>query len=409
MLYTGTLGSTTSDDSEILVLNLKTGQSKLVYRGGYNARYLPSGHLVYVRQGSLFGLRFDPSRLESRGLPVRLVDDVAANLTSGGADFAVSRTGTLVYHAGKTNLGIFPMVWIDSSGKTTPLISKPDSYLTPRLSPDGRFLAVAIPTGGGPDLHVWDIQRQTLSPLTFNRHANMHPVWTPDSRHLVFESQWNGSYTLWWARADGASEPRKLLESNTALVTSSMSPDGRRVAYYQVSADTGSDIWTLPLDLSDPENPKPGTPEPFLRTPSTEGNPAFSPDGRWIAYSSDESRRFEIYVRPFPPGPGKWEISRDGGNWARFTRDGKQLFYEAADGHIMVVDYQAKGVSFLAGNPRRWTESPIYINGTFAHYDVAPDGKRIVAFQGPAGGEEKGSVHVTLMLNFFDELKRRMP
>jgi serine/threonine-protein kinase len=409
ILYTGQFGISTLDDSETLALNLQTGQTKAIHHGGYNARYLSSGHLVFFRQGSLFGLRFNPSRLETSGQAVRLFDGVAADVALGGADLTVSRTGTIAYHAGKsTGLGL-PVVWIDGSGKTEPLISRPDIYFDPRLSPDVRALAIVNAGTNGPDIDIWDIPRQIMSPLTSNQHNNLYPVWTPDSRHLVFESRWEGTHTMWWTRADGGSEPRKLLEAHQSIIPYSISPDGRRIAFYEVSPGAGMDLWTLSLDLSDIHNPKAGSPELFLQTPADESQPAFSPDGHWIAYTSDESRSNQVYVRPFPPGPGKWQISREGGSWPRFARDGKQLFYVAPDGHLMAVDYQAKADSFEAGNPRVWTDSTLNAVGSLSPYDVAPDGKRIVAIPRSSDSDDKGSVHVELILNFFDELRRRIP
>jgi serine/threonine-protein kinase len=409
ILYTGLFGITDLDDSETVALNLKTGQTKTIFRGGYNARYVSTGHLLYLREGSIFGLRFSPSRLEIGGQPVKLVDGVASDIAFGGADFSTSRDGTMVYHAGKSTGRGLPVVWIDSSGKITPLIARPEVYFDARLSPDGRFLAVVVGAGGGPDLAVWDVDRRIMSPLTSDHSNNFYPVWTPDSRHLVYESRSKDVHTMWWARADGGSEPRKLLESAQSIVPSSVSPDGRHIAYYQISPGAGNDLWTLPIDSGDPDNPKPGNPEGFLRSTASEDQPAFSPDGRWIAYRSDESRPSQIYVRPFPPGPGKWQISRDGGSWPRFTRDSKQLFYLGPDGHLMVVDYRAKGNSFEAGNPRVWADTTFNTAGAFSPYDAAPDGKSVVSVPRFADSDDKGSVHVELMLNFFDELRRRIP
>jgi serine/threonine-protein kinase len=409
ILYTGQFGTASLDDSEILTLNLKTGQSKPIYRGGYNPHYVPAGYLLYVRQGSIYAVRFNSSRLETSGTPVRLVDGLGSDVAFGGADFSVSRTGTLIYRTAKGMAGELPVVWIDSSGKTEPLIPRPDLYFEPRMSPDGHSLAVVKMNGNGPDLYVWDIERQILSPVTSDQRNNFYPVWTPDSRHVVFESRWDNIHTLWFARADGGSEPHKLLESSQSIVPYSISPDGRRIAYHQVSPGAGTDLWTLPLDLGDPDRPKPGTPEAFLRTPAGESEPEFSPDGRWMAYHSDESRPGQIYVRPFPPGPGKWQISRDGGSFPRFTHDGKQLFYLGSDGHLMVVECQAKGDAFAAGNPRVWMETTLNATGSFEPYDVAPDGKRIVSVPRFADNEDKGSVHVELLLNVLDDLRRRIP
>jgi serine/threonine-protein kinase len=253
------------------------------------------------------------------------------------------------------------------------------------------------------------MDRQSMSSLTTDQHNNFYPVWAPDGRHLVYESRWKGVHTMWWTRVDGGSEPQKLLEASNLIVPYSISPDGKRIAYYQVAPGAGNDIWTLPLDLSDPDRPKTGPPEQFLRSSANESQPAFSPDGHWMAYLSDESRPNQIFVRPFPPGRGKWQISRDGGAWPKFTRESKQIFYLAPDGHLMVVDYQIKGDSFVAGNPRVWSEATVGAAGTYAPYDVSSDGKRVATVPRATGFDEKGSVHVELLINFFDELRRRIP
>jgi hypothetical protein len=170
-----------------------------------------------------------------------------------------------------------------------------------------------------------------------------------------------------------------------------------------------SDLWMIALETSDPDHPKPGKPEPYLVTPSSENVRMFSPDGRWIAYRSNESGTSEIYVRPFPSGQGgKWQISIAGGLYGIWSDNGRELFYETADNRIMVVDYTVNGESFPAGKPRPWSDRRVFYSGT-VNLALAPDGKRFAALPMPeAAGQEKGSVHVTFLLNFFDELRRRM-
>ncbi len=176
--------------------------------------------------------------------------------------------------------------------------------------------------------------------------------------------------------------------------------------------DTGLDLWTLPLDVTDPEHPKPGKPELFLRTPFGEGWSAFSPDGRWIAYTSDESGRYEVYVRPFPGPGGKWQISTAGGVRPMWSHNGRDLFYQSRDNRIMVSTYTARADSFDVDKPRPWSNTQVLDPGPGIQWslDLAPDGKRFAVFPRPeATGEQKGTVHVTVMLNFFDELRRKLP
>jgi serine/threonine-protein kinase len=406
VLFTSAPTSLGRDDADIEVLALNTGVRKALQRGGYYGRYLPTGHLVYVHEGVLFGVGFDAERLEVRGTPTPLVDDIASDPVLGGGQFDFSGTGTLVYMAGKEAIQTWPIAWLDSSGKTQPLLDAPGAYYYPRVSPDGRRLAFTK-IAKGQDVFVYDFERQVMTRLTFDGRSGF-PVWSPDGRHIAFRS-FVGGLRIWWVRSDGAGEPQRLIEGQNPLIPWSFSPDGRRLAYQEVNAQTGYDIWTVPLDISDPDHPKPGKPEPFLTTPAAELAPMFSPDGRWIAYRSNESGINEIYVRPFPGPGGKWQVSAAGGLYAFWGKNGRELFYEAADHRIMELEYTAKGDSFLPGTPRVWSVSRIFNPGV-SHMDLAPDGKHF-AVLAPAenSASAKGSVHVTFLLNFFDELRRRIP
>jgi serine/threonine-protein kinase len=279
------------DNADIEAISLKTGKVTVLKRGGYYGRYLHSGHLVYVNQGALFGVKFDPDRLEVRGSAVSLLDDLAANPVTGGGEFDFSRTGTFVYTPGK-GVQSWQMAWLDSSGNTRPLMAPLGRYAFPRLSPDGRKVIYLSNTG---DFYVYDLERDATSRLT-SGNVLYSPLWTPDGKHIVFEA----ASGIYWMRADSVGDPQRVLESPNSPRPWSFSPDGRRLAYYQRSQESRVEIWTLPLDLTDPDHPKPGNPEPFLRQRADELQPRFSPDGRWIAYRSNESGSNEIYVRSFP-------------------------------------------------------------------------------------------------------------
>jgi serine/threonine-protein kinase len=405
VLFTASSTQVGMDDANIEAVVLKTGLTKVVQRGGYYGRYLPSGHLVYVHQGVLFGVAFDADGLETRGSAVPLLEDIAGNSVAGGGQFDFSRNGTFVYLAGKGNAGAAPIVWFDSSGKTQPLLSTPGLYSQLRLSPDGKRLAL-VASSKGNDIFVYDLQRDALTRLTFDGHSAM-PIWHPDSQHLAFQST-SGGFSLRWMRSDGVGEPRRLLESQTNLYPMSFSPDGRRLAYFQVYPEPGDDLWTLPLDTTDSDHPKLGKPELFLHTPVDNQWPVFSPDGRWIAYRSIESGTHQIYVRPFPGPGGKWQISEEGGILAIWSRNGHELFYTTPDKRVMVVNYTARGNSFVARKPRAWSDRKMGLGEL--NVDLAPDGKRFVGLLPPeAPGGEKGSVRVIFLQNFFDELRRRVP
>jgi Tol biopolymer transport system component/predicted Ser/Thr protein kinase len=406
------------EDASIAAVSLKTGEIKILVRGGYFGRYLPTGdgtgHLLYVHEGVLFAVPFDPARLQLRGTAVPLLDDLAADPTSGAGQFSSSVTpsgaGTLTYRAGRVSAQSWPVWWLDNSGRTEPLIATPGVYATPRISPDGQRLALLQISGNDRGLFVFDWQRETMSPLAVNTQQPSYPTWSPDGKHIVFWFAFGGGASLGWIRADGAGEIQHLLDSKNHMTPYSFFPGGRRLAYTELDPDSGADLWTLPLDVSDPEHPKPGKAEPFLRTPSNERNPAVSPDGRWIAYQSEESGKLEVYVRPFP-GPGsKLQISRAGGLLPIWSSNGRELFFQNLDSRIMVTNYEGKNESFAAGKPQLWSDQPLHdLNGVL-NYDLVPGGKRFAIIpELKTLTEGKGAVNVTFLLNFFDELRRRAP
>jgi len=343
--------------------------------------------------------------METSGAPVPLLEDVAANEPAGGGQFDFSETGTFVYAAGRSTAQGWQVASMDSSGKMQLLLTTPGAYTVPRLSPDGRKLVFV---GQGADVHVHDLGRDATTRITFTGISNL-PVWAPDSKHLVFGSFGGSSGgSLLWVRSDGSGTPQKILESSNVVVPWDLSHDGRRLAYREQNPGSGSDLWTLPLDISDPDHPKPGTPERFLHTTADARAPRFSPDDRWIAYRSNESGTQEIYVRPFPDASGgRWQISNGGGLYAFWSSTARQLFYETGDNRIMVLDYTVDGASFVPGKPRLWSDRQLPFPGT-TNLDLAPDGRHFAVLTLPdAAHADQGAV--VFLLNFFDELKRKIP
>jgi serine/threonine-protein kinase len=399
----------TLDDLRVDVAVIETGETKTLINSGYDPRYLPTssrtGHLVYVSRGTLFAVAFDPERLEISGTPVPLISDVGnPSVLTGGAQFTFSRTGTFAYLAGRTVEASYPIQWLNVAGQLTPLLTQAATYGAPRLSPDGSRLAYTMASGRGGDVWVHDLQRDTPVQLTFTGPGLREVAWAPDSEHLVY----GDGASLWWTRADGSGQAQRILEKAANPRPFSIGPDGRLV--YTAFGTAGlPDLSVVHLDLSDPEHPKAGKPEVFLNEPAVEVDPAFSPDGKFLAYVTTELGPNEVFVRPYPGPGGKWKVSAEGGKFPVWSPTAKDLYFLAADDRIMVASYSIEGNSFVAGRPRVWSLTPVRRDGVRQSFDMSPDGKRAVVFPQPAAGQTEGTLHATFLLNFFDEVRRRIP
>ncbi len=400
VLFTAFTGGE-ADTANIEVMSLAGHRRKTLVRGGTFGRYLPSGHLVYVNRGTLFAVPFDADRLEVHGTPVPVLDQVDYNATYGSAQLDFSQTGTLIYRSGGAGGGLSIVAWLDGAGKVQPLLAKPGAYGRPSLSPDGQRLALE----SGTDIWVYDWQRDTMTRLTFTGNA-AGPVWSPDGRYIAFQVLGEGMSVI---PSDGSGKPQPLTQSKNIQYPWSFAPDGKRLAFIE-SSTGGFQLWTVPLE-SDSAGLRPGKPEIFLQTPADQRAPSFSPDGRWMAYSSNESGTFQVYVRAFPDKGGKWQISNSGGTYPMWSRNGHELFFETLDNHIIVAAYTEKGDSFEANKPRMWSEKQLGgVVNTVKNVDLAPDGKRIVAIMPIETAEgQRAQSHVIFLENFFDEVRRKVP
>jgi serine/threonine-protein kinase len=409
VLFTSHTARGSYEDANIDVVALTTGQRKTVQTGGFCGRYLPSGHLVYIHQSTLFAAPFDLARLAVTGTPVPVLENVSNTAYMGGY-FDFSKTGTLAYLSGggESTQAIFSM---DSQGKLTPLHTLAAVLWTPRFSPDGKRLALAIDNGPGASIWVLDVDRAAPTRVSFLPSTNMWPVWTPDGRHLVFRSTGSGIY---WIRADGSGEPQRLTDDKLSATPSSFSPDGKRLAMVQQGTNGTYDIWTAPVE-GDPDHPRLGKAEPFLEGPFAELTPQFSPDGRWLAYMSNESGAYEVFVRPSPgigAAGGKWQISTGGGMFPMWSPT--ELFFRSPNGLIIAAGYTVKGDTFVPGKTRPWSEKRIPYTSIGAsnapRFDLSPDGSRLAVIQSPQeAGEQKPNTQLTFLLNFFDYLRQRVP
>ena len=409
VLYTVSAVPGNFTNAWLAVQPLPTGTPHIVQRGGFYGRYLPSGHLTWVHDGTLFAAPFDLATLVVTGPAVPVVPGVRSSTASGSAQVDVSHTGTLVYLPGGEDAPAAPLDWLTRDGKTTPLRAMPANWSGVQIAPDGRRLAFTLTDTSNSDVWTYDAARDALTRLTSDPGVNRSLAWTPNGRRLVYSaSRSGGAQNLYWQRADGSGDATRLTTSPNPQLPGSWHPSGRVLAFSESRPQTGYDLLILPLEGDEAGGWKPGTPTVFLSGPFEERQPSFSPDGRWLAYESSESGAFEIYVRPFPGPGGKWPISTGGGTNAVWSRARHELLYLASDGRIMVVPFAAAADAFQAEKPRVWSETPVQRRpGIAASFDLHPDGERVA--MAPSTEATAGPTHVTLIFNFFDELRRMAP
>jgi serine/threonine-protein kinase len=402
------------NDASIVVQTLPKGPLKVLQRGGYFGRYLRSGHLVYVHDGTLFAAPFDLGRLELSGPPAPVLEGVMVSPAAGGAQFAFSERGTLVFLPGTTPGVNLPIQWMDKDGRVEPLRAVAGTYNNIRFSPDGTRLAMDVREGTERDVWIYEWGRDTMSRLTFETGEDSSPVWSPDGRRIAFASARADKATpnLYWQRADGTGDAERLTESRNPQSPASWHPSGRFLAFHETDQQTRSDIMVLPMEGDETSGWKPGKPSALLKSGFTEQHPAFSPDGRWLAYSSDESGRQELYVRPFPGPGGRWQVSTGGGSRPNWSRQRQELIFRVAgplQQVLMVASYAVEGDSFRAEKPRHWSRGLVPAVGPASRpFDLHPDGERIAMVKGAESADEKRD-HVVLVLNFFEELRRVAP
>jgi serine/threonine protein kinase len=396
------------NNAKIEAVTLKDGRRKVIQYGGTYGRYVPSatgpGHLIFAHEGTLFAVAFDVEALEERGVPVPVIQGISTG-SGGAAQLALSRDGTLIYQPGGVRGIETGLSWLDPSGKPQPIALKPGNYRSLRLSPDGQKIALSLMTTNGlTDLWTYDWQRDVTTRLTFDGNSRRF-VWSPDGRFIVFGTQRG----IFWTRADGGSTPQPLTQSKTLQQPRSFTPDGTRLAFTEASpmsnGQTG-DIWTMAVER-DGTGLRGGKPEAFLQTSFNEDQSAFSPDGRWLAYNSNEAGADSdgVYVRSFPDNGGKWQISNTGGE-ARWSRNSSNLFFIDSDQRaILTVNYTANGSTFTADKARVWIPRQ---NEGIQDYDITPDGKRALVLQ-RRGSDVSSSTQVILLVNFADELTRLAP
>jgi len=360
------------------------------------AIYAPPGYLLFLRGDTLTAQAFDATRLELNGEPFPVAEMARNDSTIGAPSFSSSDDGVLAYRSVRRDM---QLAWVDRAGKQVGTIGPPGEYLNVALSPDGRRVVIdRYDATYTRDLWLYDLARGTASRLTFGPADDSDAFWSPDGEQIVFGSNRGTPNGLVRKSASGVGQEEVLVETSEVTYPRDWSSDGRFVLYQVLAPGTLSDLWVLPL-FGDRK------PIPYLQTRFNEAEGRFSPNGRWIAYNSGESGRNEVYVQPFPAAAGKWQISTDGGFNAKWSRDGKELFYIAADGKFMAVPVNT-GARFEAGVPKALFQTAFvgFPFGGSNHYGVSADGQRFL-MNVPTG--EGSAAPITVVVNWTAGIRKQ--
>ena len=396
------------ENAQIALLNLETGEQRVLVSGGSAPRYSPTGHIVYGVNGTLRAVGFDLDRLEvTNPNPVPVVDGVITK-DSGAANFDIARDGSLVYVAGTSagNDALRTLVWVDRTGREEPLASPLLAYQHPRVSPDGTRVAIDLVDRESADIWIHDLARGTETRLTTDPAVDRSPLWTPDGERVVFQSDREGQAALFWKLVDAPEDAERLMSASdgrTEFEANTWSADGQTVVFWWARGGNRPDIGLLSVGGGQ-------APEMLFETTNfRESGPAVSPDGGWIAYHSDETGQDEVSVQRYPELGDRQTISTDGGAQPLWSPDGQELFYRGPRGMMMVpVETEP---TFSAGDPEVLFEQQYYFEQRSGRtYDLAPDGRFLMVKEGAATNDAEGSVpQIILVQNWFQELTERVP
>lgn len=392
------VNSPQQETAGIYVGSLDKQEPKRLVGADSSAEYAAPGFLLFLRERTLMAQGFDADKLALTGEPISVTEQV--DRLVGGARlslFSVSQTGVLTYRTGLSDSS--QLIWFDREGKPLGTVGPAGGYNSPWLSPDEKRVAFGRqePQGGGSDLWLLELARGNLNRFTFDPAADQSPIWSPDGSRIVFGSDREGVLNLYQKAASGAGNDEALLKSDNPKIANDWSADGKFILYQ--TGNQSADIWVLPLSGDH-------KPFPFLQTEFNEGWARFSPDGKWIAYSSNESGSWQVYVQSFPASGGKWMISTDGGAQPQWRRDGKELFYISADRKLMAVDVKGNGSTFEASVPKALFDLRLQtpaLPGPRNFYIAAVDGKRFLV---TSVSEERLTTPTTVVMNWTADLKK---
>ncbi len=378
----------------VYLASLDSGERTMLTTSDSSNVSYAQGHLIFLRETTLMAQAFDPQRLALAGDPVPIAEQIQLIGVGLLGVFSASANGLLVYQTGTGAIGSH-LAWYDRTGKQVASVGDVASYGDLELASDGKHASVSLTLTGSRDIWLYDLERELRTRFTFDSAAELGSIWSPDGNRVVFNSTRKGIYDLYQKPATGAGADESLFEDKTNKYPLSWSPDGQSILFRTVGGSTGNDFFVLPLTGDK-------RPIPFLNTQFNEGFGQFSPDGRWIAYSSNESGRNEVYVAPFPGPGGKWQISTAGGDYPRWRRDGAELFFLSADYKLMAAAVNGRGSDFQVGAVKPLFQTRPVV-GLRYPYGVSPDGQRFLINTLP---ERSASAPLTTVLNWTAALQK---
>jgi serine/threonine-protein kinase len=406
----------TSANSQIAVVDLRSASRahRVLIRGGSDARYVPTGHLVYFADGSLRAVRFDRDRLEIIGSAIPVLASLATVQGNSG-DFDVAENGTLVLVPQEEGASTArTLTWVDRQGKEEAVPAEPRAYLYPRVSPDGTRVVLDVREGDN-DIWVWDLRRRTFIRITRDPGLDGAPVWSADGQFIFYSGAADGVASVYRQRADGNGTPERLTKPDAPQFPVSLSPRGTHLVLHQgTGGPTNHDLMVLALKAPDSGDGSIHHAEDVVKTPVGEGNGSISPDSRWLAYQSNQSGDWEIYVQPFADKNGtRSTVSTSGGTQPRWSPDGRELYYLSPRGEMVRVPV-GTGATWSPGTPEVLFDARAYFLGStlgspYFMYDVAKDG-RFLMIKPVAGSKTRDTTaNLVVIQNWFEELKRLVP
>jgi serine/threonine-protein kinase len=398
------------DQALIRVATQPADAGKIVLRGGYHARYVPTGHLLYVHANTLYAIRFDLDRLETTPAPVAMIENIVATPQNGAAQYSIADNGTLAYVPGHAAAGANRIAWLTSDGSVEQLAVNIGEWGNPRFSPNGDRIAMQVTYGSHDQIAIYDLKSARLTQLTFDAANHRNPAWMPDGKSIIYVADTNGTgpTNIYWRLAHGSGPPQRLSTSARTQTQTVVHPNGRMILYTE-EGDTPANhvLMVLPFEGTPESGLKAGKPRALTDSNAFAGLGSFSPDGRFVAYMSSEEGPFQVFVKALEGDGRSRRVSTALGAHPLWSSNNRELIYNQED-QLMSVSYRIERDTFQPEPARAWTKASFAAGGPIRKFDLHPDGKRMIAANPDPSGPTPHDT-VVLVFNFFEELRRRVP